>query len=75
MPARLNNLGIAFQNRFERTGDLADIADAISNQQKAAQLTPEGHANMPFLLNNLGIAFQNRFERTGDLADIADAIS
>jgi hypothetical protein len=30
MPGWLNNLGISFQSRFEHTGDLADISDAIS---------------------------------------------
>jgi hypothetical protein len=55
---RLNNLGISFQSRFEHTGDLTDISEAISFQQKAVQLTPEGHADMPAHLNNLGISFQ-----------------
>jgi hypothetical protein len=51
---RLNNLGNSFQSRFEHTGDLADISNAISYQQKAVHLTPEGHADMPGWLNNLG---------------------
>jgi hypothetical protein len=57
MPNWLNNLGNSFQSRFEHTGDLADISDAISYQQKAVHLTPEGHADMPGWLNNLGNSF------------------
>jgi ssDNA-specific exonuclease RecJ len=62
MPGWLNNLGNSFRIRFEHTGDLADISEAISSQQKAVQLTPEGHADMPVHLNNLGNLFLHRFE-------------
>ncbi|KAH6881194.1 CHAT domain-containing protein [Coprinopsis sp. MPI-PUGE-AT-0042] len=57
------------------TGDLSDIAEAISAQRRAVQLTPKGHADLPARLNNLGNSFQHRFEHTGDLSDIAEAIS
>ncbi|KAH6904719.1 CHAT domain-containing protein [Coprinopsis sp. MPI-PUGE-AT-0042] len=60
---------------FECTGDLSDIAEAISAQRRAVELTPEGHANLPGCLNSLGNSLQCRFERTGDLSDIAEAIS
>ena len=75
MPGRLNNLGISFQCRFESTGDLADISDAISYKQRAVYLTPEGHANMSGRLNNLGSAFLYRFERTGNVVDIHTLLS
>ncbi|KAH6880937.1 CHAT domain-containing protein [Coprinopsis sp. MPI-PUGE-AT-0042] len=71
----LNNLGRSFQCRFKCTGDLSDIAEAISAQCRAVQLTPEGHANLPARLNNLGSSFRSRFDHTGDLSDIAEAIS
>ena len=70
----LNNLGISFRHRFERTGDLPDIFEAIKIQQRAVHLTPNGHAHLPRRLNNLGISFLCRFERTGDLTDISEAI-
>jgi hypothetical protein len=57
MPDRLNNLGLSFQSRFKHTGDLIDISEAISSLQKAVQLTPDGHADMPGWLNNLGNFF------------------
>ena len=74
MPSRLNNSGNSFRCRFERTGDLIDISNAISAQQRAVHLTPDGHADMPDWLNNLGISFRCRFEHTGDLPDISSAM-
>jgi hypothetical protein len=70
MPTQLINLGNSFQIRFKHTGDLADISNAISHQQKAVHLTPEGHASKPSWLINLGSSFLSRFEHTGDLDDI-----
>ncbi|KAH6871955.1 CHAT domain-containing protein [Coprinopsis sp. MPI-PUGE-AT-0042] len=75
LPGQLNNLGTSFLCRFKRTGELSDIAEAISAQSRAVQLTPEGHADLPGLLSNLGNSFQRRFRHTGDLSDIAEAIS
>ena len=54
MSERLNKLGVSLLLRFERTGEFADISDAISYQQKVVHLAPEGHASMPKWLNNLG---------------------
>jgi hypothetical protein len=65
MLSLLNNLGeFHFKSCFKRCGDFADIFDAISYQQKAVHLTPEGHPNMSLLLNNLGSSIRSRFERT-----------
>ena len=62
-------------SRFEWTGDLADIENAIYNNQRAVELTPPGHADLPARLRNLGNSFESRFEHTGDLAGIENAIS
>jgi len=75
MPAILNNLGIAFQSRFECLGDVSDLTEAISIKQRAVQLTPSIHPDMPMRLNNLGMSFQSRFEHTGDISDLTEAIS
>ena len=75
MPGRLNNLGTSFQYRYEHTGDLTDVSNAISFLQKAVYLTPEGHADLPGWLDDLGTSFQYRFEHTKELADIPNAIS
>ena len=75
MPRPLSNLGNSFQCHFECTGDLTVIFDAITYQQKAIHLTPEGHADIPNQLNNLGNSLALRFKHTGNLTDISDAIS
>jgi tetratricopeptide (TPR) repeat protein len=75
LPVRLNSLGISFQCRFQRTGDLSDLSEAVSLHQRAVHLTPNSHRDLPVQLNNLGNSFQSRFRRTGDLSDLAEAIS
>ena len=66
---------MSFSNRFEHTGDSADISEAIAFQHKAVLLAPEGHADAPRWLNNLGDSLRIRFERLGDIDDIRTAIS
>ncbi|KAF6746417.1 CHAT domain-containing protein [Ephemerocybe angulata] len=73
-PLQLNNLGNFFTRRFQQTGQLSDIAEAISAQREAIDLTPPGHASLSSYLNNLGISINCRFEKTGELLDIAEAI-
>ena len=72
---RLNNLGTSFRCCFEHLGVFDDISNAISYQQEAVHLTPEGDADIPANLNNLRILFQCHFECTGDLVNISNAIS
>ena len=54
---------------------MSDIFEAVSVNQLAVQLTPDGHPDMPERLNNLGYSFHSRFGRTGDLSDLSEAIS
>jgi len=75
MPHRLSNLGNTFLCRFERTGDLTNISNAILAYRRAVQLTPDGHADMPSRLSNLGKCVLRRSEHTDDLNDITNAIS
>ncbi|KAF6746834.1 CHAT domain-containing protein [Ephemerocybe angulata] len=75
LPSRLNNLGNAFLSRFERTGDLSDLAEAISAQSLAVEQTPGGDDELPPRLNNLGVSLKIRFERTKVIDDINVAIS
>ena len=46
----------------------------MSNTQRAVELTPPGHADLPTRLFHLGNSFRFRFRQTGDLADIENAI-
>jgi len=67
--------GVILGKRFEQTGDINTSSHAILAHQRAVQLTPNGHADMPSRLINLGNSLLNRSEHTDDLADIANAIS
>ena len=70
----LNNLGIALQSRFERTGSMEDLDRAIVTNEQAVESTPDGHPDRAMYLNNLGNALQRRFERTGSMDDLDRAI-
>ena len=54
---------------------LSDLDEAITAQQQAVRLTPDGHPRKPACLSNLGISFRGRFKRLGDVADLDEAIT
>ena len=74
-PALLDNLGMSQETRFGRLGELADLENAIFNQQKAVKLTDDGHPNKPKYLNNLGLSQATCFRHLSKLADLQNAIS
>jgi tetratricopeptide (TPR) repeat protein len=74
LPKRFSALASVFWNRFENAGDMQDISEAIRHQQRAVQLTPDGHADLSGFLNDLGISFVRRFQHTGEIQDISEAI-
>ncbi|TFK19235.1 hypothetical protein FA15DRAFT_648667 [Coprinopsis marcescibilis] len=55
--------------------DVPAIDKAIASQERAVDLTPPGHPDLPGHLGNLGTSFYRRFERTSDLRDIGEAIA
>ncbi|KAF6753805.1 CHAT domain-containing protein [Ephemerocybe angulata] len=61
--------------RFLQAGNLSDINEAVSTLERAVEIAPQGHADLPRYLNNLGLSFRSRFERTGQLSDISEAVS
>jgi tetratricopeptide (TPR) repeat protein len=73
-PGYLSNLGIALRIRFGRTGQSADLDEAITACRDAVAGTPADHPNRPLYLSNLGIALRARFGRTGQSADLDEAI-
>jgi hypothetical protein len=73
-PGYLYNLGNSFLCRFERSGYLSDIDEAISFHKDAIRRTPEGHAEKPGYLNNLGNSFLRRFESSEDIDDFGEAV-
>ncbi len=70
----LNNLGEFLQSRFERTGEMANLEEAIETAREAVQSTPHDHPDRAARLNNLGTKLGRRFERTGEMANLEEAI-
>ncbi len=73
--AYLNNLGNKLGRRFERTGEMADLEEAIETARNAVQSTPHDHPNRAACLNSLGVFLESRFERTREMADLEEAIT
>ncbi|KAG8723532.1 hypothetical protein FRC11_002397, partial [Ceratobasidium sp. 423] len=68
------NLGVSHHNRFERLGELGDLAKAIEYQSRALALTPPGHPHLSRRLMNLGVSYNFQFEWLGELGDLEKAI-
>ena len=74
LPSLLNNLGNGLRDRYARTGQLADLEEAIRVFQQAVQRTPPDSPDLPSLLNGLGNGLSDRYARTAQLADLEEAI-
>ncbi|KAF9530817.1 CHAT domain-containing protein [Crepidotus variabilis] len=66
--------GTNLLRRFQETGSLTDISNAIEKLQLAVSFTPEDHQNMPLYLNKLGNSLWRRFEQIEDPDDISAAV-
>ncbi|KAH0563243.1 hypothetical protein GP486_002188 [Trichoglossum hirsutum] len=74
---RLNNLGVMLESRYERTGKMEDLEEAILIARQAVDavdVTPEDHPDLAGRLNNLGNKLESRYERTGKMEDLEEAI-
>ena len=71
----LTNLGTTLQTRFERTGDLAALDEAIELCRRAVAATAPGHPDRAARLSNLGGVLHGRFVRTGSTPDLDQAIT
>ncbi|KZP19143.1 hypothetical protein FIBSPDRAFT_828515 [Athelia psychrophila] len=60
--------------RFQQSGQMADLEQAIIHQQDALELHPPGNPNRPTSLNNLAGSLSTRFEQLGQMADLEQAI-
>jgi tetratricopeptide (TPR) repeat protein len=69
----LGNLGVFLGSRYKRTGDMADLEEAIQVDRRAVASTPEDHSDLASCLNNLGNELESRYQRTGDMADLEEA--
>jgi tetratricopeptide (TPR) repeat protein len=70
----LNSLGSWLRRRFERSGEMKDLEEAIDTARQAVQSTPPDHLNLAGCLNNLGSWLGRRFERSGEMKDLEEAI-
>ncbi|KAL2195348.1 CHAT domain-containing protein [Corynascus similis CBS 632.67] len=71
---RLNNLGVMLQCRYERTGEMADLEEAIEMARQAVESTPHDHPGRAACLHNLGIRLESRYKRTGDMAYLEEVL-
>ncbi len=74
LPGHLSNLAAVLSIRFEQTGKMADLDEAVRVGQLAVKATPEGHADLAAMLSNLGGALHIRFKFTGQMADLDEAV-
>ncbi|KAJ3533243.1 hypothetical protein NMY22_g7415 [Coprinellus aureogranulatus] len=68
--AQLNGHATLLVDRFQTTGNLADITEAINVLQNAVGKSPNRSNDLPIMLTNLGSALKYRFERRGEIPDI-----
>ena len=73
--ARVNNIGLMLERRYELTQSLPDLQAAILETQQAVELTPRGNPDREQWLNNLGSQLELRYERTRDLSDLEASIT
>jgi hypothetical protein len=66
--------GLLLRLRFEHTGDLTDVHEAIRLLREAEVRAAPGHPDGPSVLSGLGMALRLRHERTGDRADLDEAV-
>jgi RNA polymerase sigma factor (sigma-70 family) len=62
------------QARYEQSGTLADLNDAVSAARQALNDISSGDPGRAILLNNLGSLLRARFERAGTHQDIEEAV-
>ncbi|MFF5488286.1 CHAT domain-containing protein [Streptomyces virginiae] len=73
--AMLTNLGTALRARFEQTGVLADLDDALAVSRQAVRSASAGLPERAEILSNLAKTLYAKFTRTGVLADLDEAIN
>jgi tetratricopeptide (TPR) repeat protein len=74
-PGCANQLAMSLRDRYKRTGDLADLDEAIRTLgELSEELTSSPDPGL-FILSNLGIFFRMRYEHLGRYADLQRAIT
>src|SRR5215213_6539779 len=68
------NLGEALRHRYDRSGDLDDLARAIEAFTQAVEQSPPSSPDLPRFLAKLGAGLRDRYQRTGDPADLERSV-
>ncbi|CAG9990030.1 unnamed protein product [Clonostachys byssicola] len=72
----LMKLGVLYENRFDRTGNLEDLKSCLKRSQDALIVLGSGKSQKRAeVLLNLGTAFGKRFDRLGDTEDLDCSIN
>ncbi|KAK4246224.1 CHAT domain-containing protein [Corynascus novoguineensis] len=61
------------QCRYQRTGEMADLEEAIEMARQAVKSTPYDHPDRASYLGNLGNDLWHRYKQTGEMADLEEA--
>lgn len=70
---RLNNLGSKLSSRYDRTGVMGDLKEAIDLARQAVATIPKDHPDRPGYLNNRGLELERRHKQTGSSDDLKEA--
>ncbi|MFI6761930.1 CHAT domain-containing protein [Micromonospora sp. NPDC050417] len=70
----LSNLSGALQYRFQRTGNLADLDEAVKVSQAAVDATPFDNPDRAAMLTVLGLALRARAGQAGHSTDLDEAV-
>lgn len=74
-PALLSTLSTCFNQRFDRTGSLDALNEALRYLEAAQAIAPKNDPERPGILNNLGIALGRHFEKTRKKESLDRAVS
>ncbi len=69
-----SNLAVVLADRYERTGQLADLEAAITSAEQAVRHAPPGDPDRVTYLGNLAVCLSDRYDRLGDLSDLDRAL-
>jgi hypothetical protein len=68
------NLATLLRIRFNQTGDMALLDEALEREREALRLRPEGHPDRALSCGNLANLLSTRFNQTGDMALLDKAL-
>jgi tetratricopeptide (TPR) repeat protein len=69
------NLGVMLRMRYEVTGDLRSLRDAVTALRSARKVISADDPSTPGVLTTLGVALKTMFDRTSDLQLLDEAIA